>query len=168
MSRDGQVRREGWTRTYSCARVELLFVCIAGFRALPSPNQLILPEGIKIKGFCLQVVREILYLQGHTNPVPDPLESLSIGPGGAKRHCSVLKICVCGRDESVGAMLHHACRQALHEGLRRCVNVAEHGVSLPPSNQVDGAGVDLRQAERHGASCMEGSGADVDLGKADL
>ena len=149
-------------------RIELLLVWFTGFCDLPAPNQIILPEGLQIKGSYVWVVKEILDHQSQTNIVPYPLEHLMGGNGGANRRCAVLKIRAHERNEGIGAVFHHERGQALHEGLGGCVQVAEHGVALSPNNQEDGVGVDPHQEERHGIFCVEESGADVSLGEASL
>ena len=87
LSRDVQVRRNGREHTFLCvcARVCLLFWGGAGLRALQALNQLLLIEDLKNKGLSVWVFEAILDLRGHTHPVPGPLETLRIGPGGDNR-----------------------------------------------------------------------------------
>ena len=51
-------------------RETLAYQIIVNVCDLPSPNQLILTEGIQMKRSRVWVVKAILDLRGHTNPVP--------------------------------------------------------------------------------------------------
>ena len=68
---------------------------------------------------------------------------------------NVLKICVRGRNEDGSAVLYHAHGQAMVEVIGGIVQLLEHVVDLPLTNQADFFGVDLHKYQRHGTSCAE-------------
>ena len=80
----------------------------------------------------------------------------------------MLNIRVRGCNEGIYSVLQNVHVQALHEGLSSRMQVAEHNVALPTSDQVDGVVVESLKYKGHIASHAEGLGADVDLGKANL
>ena len=73
-----------------------------------------------------------------------------------------------GWNDVVGAVLQHAYSQALGEGLRGSMLVAEHGVALPPSDQAGGVVMGPCKEKRHDNSCVEVEGDEIGLGEADL
>ena len=79
-----------------------------------------------------------------------------------------LKIRVRRQNEGVGAVFCHTRVQYLGEVLVGCVQVADHGVALPPSDQTDGVGVKPRKEKHHGPSRTHGAGADIGVNEANL
>ena len=68
---------------------------------------------------------------------------------------NVLKICVRGRNEDGSAVLYHAHGQAMVEVIGGIVQLLEHVVDIPLTNQADFFGVDLHKYQRHVTSCAE-------------
>ncbi len=63
--------------------------------------------------------------------------------------------------EGVVASHQHAPGETTHRWLRLKVQVAKHGVGLPPSQQAYGVGIDVRVEQCHSATRAEGAGTDI-------
>ena len=58
-----------------------------------------------------------------------------------------------GQDYRIFPMLDHARHQTRREGLRRRVEVADHGIAAPPTHDSDCVGVNYCQDQCYGAYC---------------
>ena len=63
-------------------------------------------------------------------------------------------------NEGVCPMVHHRGSVLLHDGASGDMEVNQHGVTAPSTDQLDGVGVDLAEEEGHGTSGAEGAGGD--------
>ena len=60
-----------------------------------------------------------------------------------------------GRNEGASSVLYHVHDQDMGEGLGGIVQLLEHVVDIPLTNQADFFGVHLHKYQRHGTSCAE-------------
>ena len=81
---------------------------------------------------------------------------------------NVLKICVRGRNEDGSAVLYHAHGQAMVEVIGGIVQLLEHVVDIPLTNQADCFGFNLHKDQLHCTSCEEGVGSDMSLVESEL
>ena len=65
------------------------------------------------------------------------------------------------RVETVVTSNQHAARKALHDWLSLKMEVAQHGVALPPADKLNGVLVHIGIEKGHGATGTEGTSTDV-------
>jgi hypothetical protein len=71
-------------------------------------------------------------------------------------------------DEVIVSTMKHAGSEAAHDGARLHVQVSHHGVTLPPSEELDDVGIHLCAKQSHGAAGTEGSGGNILGSNAEL
>jgi len=88
--------------------------------------------------------------------------------GWASWAASLILLRIRRRHEGILAVRHHLRGEALREGLRHGVQVAQHHVATPPAHQADGVGVHLAQEESLRSSCPHGPRAHILRSEANL
>ena len=68
---------------------------------------------------------------------------------------------VCFREEGIVASPQHVAQKIVDEGEGLGVEIAEHGIGMPPPHQANDIGVYASAEEGHGATSMESAGRHI-------
>ena len=106
-----------------------------------------------------------LYRRGHNNPVPVPHNPLWGGFDKSRLCHMALDVRMCMHNEHVVAILKHANNEAALEDIDHGMEVAQHGITAPPTHETDIVWVHPCHEECHCPSLLEGACAYIFRGE---